>query len=163
MKARPRHAENTVASLLSDFYKEIDMKPVERIPVIGRTGPDITLNEFQLVVDVKSRKAIPPKYVAFKKQYAYDFHYMIIPLHNLAEIRRKGFAPYSMAQVIAMNSKMIDGYWTHMDEWTQAHCPDGITAVVLHRPNLPYGNACLVISEQDRRRFLCRMMSEEPK
>ena len=35
------------------------MDPVERLPVIGRTGPDITMNKLALAVDIKSRLEVP--------------------------------------------------------------------------------------------------------
>jgi len=48
-----------VAKRLTAFFVSINMDPVERLPVIGRTGPDITMNQLGLVVDVKSRLEVP--------------------------------------------------------------------------------------------------------
>ena len=59
MKARPRRAEREVARHLSSFFEALGLPAVERIPVLGRTGPDITWNEFKLIVDVKSRLSVP--------------------------------------------------------------------------------------------------------
>ena len=64
MKATPRKAEREIALVFSQFFSDIGMSPVERIPILGRTGPDITINEANLVIDVKSRKSVPVKMTA---------------------------------------------------------------------------------------------------
>ncbi len=56
MKARPRCVERSVAEALSSILNT----PVERIPVLGRTGPDLTYHPpLNLIVDVKSRINVP--------------------------------------------------------------------------------------------------------
>jgi hypothetical protein len=50
---------------------------------------------------------------------------------------------------IAKDSVTVNRWLAHMDEWTQAHEPWGISALVLHRPQLPYGESLLVISLSD--------------
>jgi hypothetical protein len=45
-----------------------------------------------------------------------------------------------------------------MDEWTRANEPDGISAIVLHRPQMPIGHSTVVISLQDRSK-LCHRLS----
>ena len=59
MKARPRAVENRIAEALNVHFEYLGLAPVERIPVLGRTGPDLTTNEMNLVVDVKSRLEVP--------------------------------------------------------------------------------------------------------
>ena len=59
MKARPRSVERKVAAFLSRYFVQLGLSPVERIPVLGRSGPDITSNEWGLVIDVKSRLEVP--------------------------------------------------------------------------------------------------------
>ena len=71
MKARPRSVENRVANMLNDVFAAMDCS-VQRIPVLGRSGPDISLNELQLVVDVKSRLEVP-KALFFPLAHPFQF------------------------------------------------------------------------------------------
>lgn len=59
MKRRPRRVEQKVAEHLTAFFAHLGLPEVKRIPVLGRTGPDIEINEFGLIVDVKSRQSVP--------------------------------------------------------------------------------------------------------
>ena len=59
MKARPRRAENRVADELNKWFMQQGFSPIQRIPIIGRTGPDYTFNELELVIDEKSRLEVP--------------------------------------------------------------------------------------------------------
>ena len=59
MKARPRSVENEVAKYLSRKFAALELDPVERVPVLGRAGPDVSINQSQLAIDVKSRKEVP--------------------------------------------------------------------------------------------------------
>jgi hypothetical protein len=59
MKARPRAVEREAAACLSDILSPLGLTPIKRVPVIGRTGPDLTINESLLAIDVKSRCELP--------------------------------------------------------------------------------------------------------
>ena len=158
MKPRPRAVENRVAAYLTDLFVQAGMSPVERIPVLGRTGPDISLNELKLVVDVKSRLECPKTY--FCGTVCFDFEHWIIPLAQIP-----AFLDYPDSQplegefphkYLSYTSALVRGYWSHMDEWTRQYEPDGITAIVMHRPKMPVGRAVLIISKEDKRRFTTR-------
>jgi len=145
MKPRPRRVEREVAALLSNFFLFIGYPPVERIPVLGRIGPDISLNELSLVVDVKSRIEVPVG-AFFDHVVSYRDLYYAVPLSKLSDLL------ISEGEVVPFKSKQVDAWYAHMDEWTQNHQPDGISALVLHRPKLPYGRAMLIL--KNRRRFV---------
>ena len=48
-----------MAEHLTAFFNSLGLREVHRIPVLGRTGPDIEINEFGLIIDVKSRLSVP--------------------------------------------------------------------------------------------------------
>ena len=62
MKARPRRVENRVAEVLTEKFRAMGVDCLyERIPVLGREGPDLTWeknNPLGLAIDVKSRLEI---------------------------------------------------------------------------------------------------------
>jgi hypothetical protein len=140
MKARPRAVERSVAKYLSDLMPHLT--PIQRIPVLGRTGPDLTTNELGLVVDVKSRLSVPAAYFSQIE----DERFRIIPLWNLPYATGECDAPFS--------SKVVGQWYDHMDEWRRRHRPTGFTALILHRPRMPYGEAVLILSKSDHRRFI---------
>ena len=140
MKARPRRIENRVAEILSAQFEASGMAPVERIPVLGRRGPDLTWNEMKLIVDVKSRKACPKSFIhegLFRHQ-----NLLACPLSNLAALN-------ALPMGDLPPSKQVNDWFNHMHEWTKEEQPDGITTIVLHLPGLPVGRSALVIHEND--------------
>lgn len=147
MKQRPRRAENRVAEILSDFFLNNSLLPVERIPVLGRTGPDLTVNEVNLIVDVKSRKSCPKgTFKAVEKTgKACNPHTAAFELDRLQEALVEGRGLFMSLK----ESKMVTGWLEHMHEWTKENAPDGISAIVLHRPGLPYGKSVLVVFKSD--------------
>ena len=153
MKARPRSVENRVADALNDHFKTLAVSPVERIPVLGRTGPDISLNELGLVVDVKSRKEIS-KTVFFPLICPFYFDGLLgVRLANLDTLWKdegRGARP----PFLDFSSKMIRDYLDHMEEWTKTHAKDGVSCVVLHRPEMPIGSSVAVIYQTSRRRLI---------
>lgn len=150
MKARPRSVENRVAEAMSLHYRELGLKDVERIPVLGRTGPDLTINEMKLVVDVKSRKEIS-KVIFFPLNWSFSFDSMVgVRLANLPLL----WSEMCPAVPLDFRSKTIQDYLAHMEEWTHESEPDGISCIVLHRPEMPIGGAVAVIYSNSRRRLI---------
>jgi len=147
MKARPRRVEREIAALLSEKFTAIGMRPVVRIAVLGRTGPDITLNEFNLVVDVKSRLQVPAGYIVSEPTQFGDL--IAVPMSEINQL----FNPSCQGKV----SVTVEHWFAHMNEWTQENAPGGITALVLHKPKLPYGKSILIIHKNSKENFLCRM------
>lgn len=151
MKARPRSVEREVAKHLTDFFLTIGCSPVERIPILGRTGPDITINEFKLVIDVKSRLEVPKMYF-IHDDFILDFPdgLLGVRLENMHLLA----APLTKIRCSNFSSVLVRRWYDHMNEWTQEEVPDGINALVLHRPKMPIGKSLLIISKLNRRRFI---------
>lgn len=150
MKARPRSIERKVAEALNAHFAPLGLAPVERIPVLGRTGPDISLNALQLVIDVKSRLEVP-KAIFFPLMGPFFFDGMIaVRLANLPTLWDEEWSP----AILDYSSKTIRDYLAHMEEWTRVKCPDGISCVILHRPEMPIGASVAVIYQNSRRRLI---------
>jgi hypothetical protein len=145
MKSRPRRAENEIAEHLSEFFTTHNLSPVERIPILGRTGPDLTINESGLVIDVKSRQTCPVSYFSIMRHTgkARNEDHTAFELDHLDEM-------FTDSQYMPLRfSKMVDDWLNHMDEWTQENTEYGISAVVIHRPQMPYGGSVLVVRSSD--------------
>ena len=147
MKRRPRRIEQKVAEQLSAFYFTRGWRPVERIPVIGRTGPDIDIKESGLVIDVKSRKEVP--------QSAFFPYHEIVSFGDgeLIGVRLEDIGllwtdaqPQHGRQV----TKTVMDYWLHLDEWRIKHRPEGVTCIILHRPGRPVKATTVVIHSLQR-------------
>ena len=144
MKPRPRRAEREIAQILSEKFVQYGFDPVERIPILGRTGPDISLNEFGLVVDVKSRIEVPKGYIV---ETATLFGDLIgIPVSEMDGLDQPAAS--------GPTSKTVQRWFWHMDRWRVQHVPLGITALVLHRPKLPFGKSILIIHEGQKEDFV---------
>jgi hypothetical protein len=149
MKARPRFVERRVAEELSELFAPIGMTKVERLPVIGRTGPDIAINESELVIDVKSRKCVPT--------YLLPAAQTLVVVGSLAIFRLEELLNIPTSETTQVPSKQISDWYAHMDEWTQKHRPNGISAIILHRPRMPIGNCGVVIHYENLRRLSCNL------
>lgn len=152
MKARPRSVERKVASFLSEKFSSLGLSPVERIPVLGRTGPDVSINELGLVIDVKSRLEVPKSYFGHGgciTHYADEHHLIGVKLCDFLLL----FDISTPVEQSTARSLLVERYYAHMDEWTKEKYPSGITCLVLHRPKMPIGKSLLIISENDRRRL----------
>jgi hypothetical protein len=150
MKARPRSVERSVAEFLSNTFSDAGYSPVKRIPVLGRTGPDIEINELGYVIDVKSRKQVPK--MAFPQQYellilpARDIRLVAFRLCHLKDhLSEFGFGEEFRYRELEEGSDMVADYFFHMDEWTKENRPDGTTSLILHKPRMPIGHSAFVI------------------
>ena len=149
MKPRPRSVEREVARTLSRFFIQHNLSPVERIPVLGRTGPDLTINELGLVIDVKSRLEVPRTPFTEHPIISFDDELHLIG----ARLRDLPLLVEGEPQPIDFSSALIRRWYEHMDEWTRTNYPDGIPALVLHRPKMPIGAALLILSHENTRRL----------
>ncbi len=109
----------------------------------------MTINELQLVVDVKSRKEVP-KGIYFDHLVELD-GFLAVPLCQLGEVL------YGDPVPAEFRSKIVRDYYAHMDEWRLANFPEGITTLVLHRPKMPIGDSMFIISLKDRSK-LCQTL-----
>ena len=131
MKARPRGAENRIADELNAWFTRHNLSQIERIPVLGRAGPDYTMNELGLRLDAKSRKSIPKSYKITTSEILY-------------------FGPYRGIRLCDMHTSLR---WTGRTiepsvvivRWIKHMGPNG--GVILHWPHTPFKNAVLCMHE----------------
>ena len=117
--------ENRVAAYLSALFAGIGLSPVERIPVLGRTGPDLTINELGLVVDVKSRQACPKMY--FCGSVCFDGEYLAVPLSLLPQWTASSCQPGAPAAFLDDRAPLV-GAHARLDAgkpsgWNHRHDP----------------------------------------
>ena len=150
MKARPRRIEREAASHLSVFFQSLCLPAVERIPVLGRTGPDIEINQYELVVDVKSRLSVPMGMEVRRGYVSYGQGKWIgTRLDEISLIPTTPVGQYLYVQSFVSTQRWLD----HMDKWTQAEMPDGITSLILHRPGMAMKDATFLIKCEHLEKF----------
>ena len=157
MKARPRRAERKVAVHFSKIFASLGYGPVERIPVLGRTGPDISINEMGLVIDVKSRLEVPKRYMTNCLTLCGEL--LCMPLSLLSFAASSGDDGSFLMTPLLLRvpaCKTVDDYYDHMQKWTLVHRPADITCLVLHRPAMPFGQAMFIIHYSQREEFASR-------
>ena len=144
MKARPRGVENKIATRLTSHFVKMGMSPVKRIPVLGRAGPDIDVNESGLAIDVKSRKEVPLRNYNFAGK-------RIVRVGEMLAVKMSDF-PLVFSDLPASEelkeTKTVRDYLEHMAEW--AYENECIPAIVLHRPGTRINNAVFIIYARDR-------------
>ncbi len=146
MKRRPRRIESEVARYITLFSQKRGCSPVERIPVLGRTGPDISINELGLVVDVKSRKKIPKSFGLKPGEILRtDDGLLAVRLDELDLL----YGNHDVTKEIPA-SKVVRRWLDHMDEWRQEHEVNGVSVIVLHRPGTHVSRAPFVIYRSER-------------
>ena len=143
MKARPRRAENRIAEELNAWFARHNLSPIERIPVLGRKGPDYTYNELKLNLDAKSRKSIPKSHIISEPEifYAYTMNiyrgiepggkYIGIRLCDLE------FIPFAYPTSYVIKPSIV------VDRWIEKMEPNG--GIILHWPRTPFKDAVWVM------------------
>ena len=164
MKPVPREAENRAAVMLNEYlFTPLGLPNVQRQPVIGRTGPDVTLNEFKLVVDSKSRKRVPICIWGEKRKRITTYPRLVWMMINdvllAVPMNRITWINEEPGIVFHSETKEIQDYYNHMDAWRKEECSDGITALALRRPGMGGNMTLFVIGlnqvELFRERYLC--------
>jgi hypothetical protein len=156
MSKRFKRVEREIAKRLSAFFVSRGYPPVERIPVPGRSGPDIAVHAFGLVVDVKSRITVPMGVILNEGDIT-DFGGKLVGV-RMDELGRITNPIYRRAKLY----KSVWNWWQHIDVWRRAEVPDGIAAIVLHRPRLIYDRATIIIQQKDIPTFKERAHGKRP-
>ena len=118
---------------------------IERIPVLGREGPDLTFpNVLSLAVDVKSRKSVPitPFYLVGQSPAAFLGDLAMIRLGQLHQAYPHT-EPWPSGDYA---SKMISDWHCHIDKWAQSADDFGVGGLVLHRPGMRISQSLLVFA-----------------
>lgn len=187
---RWKSVERAVAAelnrVLSDAGK---FSPIERIPLLGRDGPDVTINETGLVINVKSRKVIPDYLFPKANNILYSGKIMIFRLNELPTL----FNGEPKEACLIFNPKMglsstnhwgqLQEWYAEMDAWTQqlkihttttimrnsrmpvdkwtsAFKQNCISAIILHRPRMPIGHCGVAIHFDNLRRLSCNLTTK---
>jgi hypothetical protein len=145
MKRRPRRVEQKIAEIISAFSSLYGYSEVRRIPVLGREGPDIETNELGLVIDVKSRLEVPKLFLLSPGEFAaYPSGLIAVRLDEIELLST------SKPNIERTGSVIVQRWFDHMHAWKVDNQPDGITALVLHRPGRDYAASALVIHSNER-------------
>lgn len=150
--SRWKGVERRVAAALNAALSGAgEFKPVERIPLLGREGPDLTVNETGLVINVKSRAEIPQRLFPDNGRILQIGKLFCFRLENIARIHD---LPVSAA---TGSWQRLTDWWLRMDRWTRECQPEGITCIIIHRPRMPVGHAGVVIHHTDLWRLSCQI------
>jgi hypothetical protein len=157
-RANTRHrwkaVERGIADALNKELSDVgNFTPIERIPLLVREGPDLTVNESGLVINVKSRMNIHPRLIAEPYQILSCGDLVIFRLSELP-----CFHTFLMDPTPVDASKMLMDWWSLMEKWTREfESQRGISAIILHRPRMPYGDAGIAIHFNDLQRLQCQI------
>jgi hypothetical protein len=152
MKRRPRRIEQMVAERLTSHFATMNMSPVERIPVLGRTGPDITINESKLAIDVKSRQAVPICNYAVRNGKIQEdpLGLLFVKLKDFPLIYSDDLSTSKLLSPSVAVREWLD----HMAEWSRGDDQgNSVPAIVIHRPGTWVDSAVFVIYAGDRLRL----------
>lgn len=152
MKPRPRSVEREVSDLLSEIYIRHGYSPVKRIPILGRTGPDIEINETRFVIDVKSRIAVPQSHLLDKGEIGIFGDYVGV---RLGELDQESFKSR-----LVRPSLIVLAWLEHMEAWTKEYLSGGISVLILHRPNKKIANATFIV-KSERWSDVCKIIQTQ--
>jgi hypothetical protein len=156
MKARPRRVEREIAKYISEmFLKELDLPSVQRIPVLGREGPDMEIWPFfNVAADVKSRKSNPVGYKLEPDEIG-NWYKTGLPHVEHVGVRLESmhllFGIENMPVRDRRPSKTVYGWLCHMRDWCEEEEGFSIPAIILHWPQHPIKHSTVLIFREDRR------------
>jgi len=142
--------EKKIAEELNKYFSKIGMKNVERIPILGRNGPDLTVNESGLLIDVKHRLT-NPKYLQLEDKQVAQVGSSLLMV-KVKDI--KLLAETEKIDIILRGSRIVRGYYDHKYSHSRQkrYMPNGdvIPCNILQYPNCKYQDSVIIISKSDR-------------
>jgi hypothetical protein len=153
-----KRVETKVAFELSKYFETVGMGKVKRIPILGRDGPDISVNESDLVIDVKHRQSNPKYLKITRKEIMRIGNYLLaVRIKDLALLAETNKKPATTVK----GSRIVKGYLDHMKNHTR-RLPNGeIPCVVLHYPNQKISDSILIIFNEDRSKLYERISTSK--
>jgi hypothetical protein len=162
-------AEREIAKILTKQLSDIGMDfLIKRIPILGRTGPDLTFpNPMHLVIDVKSRLEVPVG--LFKcivpgqwrwidaREHRLSGPFPLYWICQLKDFKRamKGTLPNpntidQTAYSVQWRSVVVERWLRHISKWARLHLDERgrqeqFGALILRRPRMPYGKSVVLI------------------
>ena len=154
---RWKAVERKVADMLNKQFSDIgNFTAIERIPLLGREGPDLTVNESGLVINVKSRLEISRSLFPKPSEMLFCGDLVIFRLAEIGCLYSALMDPTPVD-----SSRMLTDWWELMEKWRKHNEPErGVSAIILHRPRLPYGDAAVAIHFNDLRRLQCQLKTQ---
>src|SRR5512144_3154633 len=114
-RERWKSVERNVASQLNALLSDVgNFTPIERIPLLGREGPDLTINEVGLVINVKSRAIIPPRLFPQAKQLLHISDLVCFRMEDLCRV-----SSFPILAAATPSWKKLKDWWEFMDKWTK--------------------------------------------
>lgn len=155
-RARWKDVERRVATQLNAVLSDVGkFAPIERIPLLGREGPDLTVNELGLVINVKSRQAIPERLFPCRNEIIFTGDLICFRLEEFAGMTGRGWINADWTP--ARPWKQLADWYLWMDKWTKQYRRECVTSIIIHRPRMPIGHAGVVITQNDLRRLSCQI------
>jgi hypothetical protein len=146
MSSRWKNVERRVAAFLSE--KLSDVGEFQRIPILGREGPDLTVNESGLVINVKSRKVIPDR---FMPRLGSLFGVGDLVCFSISAIHVAG--SFNFTEDLKPWKK-LQLWYDRMEEWTATQPGTLTSCIILHKPHMPIGKSGVVIHKNHLERII---------
>jgi hypothetical protein len=151
MKPRPRSVERRAAELLSAvLYTPLGLAPAQRIPVLGKEGPDIQINELGLAVDVKSRLQVPSSFLLGPKDDIVDYP-SFIAVRLVDVYKFLDTFPYHARRIALTQSITVERWMVHMAGWCEGK--SYIPILILHKPGMLVGKSSFVFRKVDLKKL----------
>lgn len=133
---------------MTEHFSEMGLSSVERIPVTGREGPDVSVNESKIAIDVKSRQCVPVCFSPNGDKICQSLNgFFLVHLDQF----KKLYTDEEPQASLAFPSIQAEKWFDHMKTWADQY--GAIPALVLHRPGTKIDHAVFVISIKDRKRL----------
>lgn len=158
MKEVPRRAENRVAEALNQYlFTPLGLPEVKRMPITGRTGPDVSWNDYKIIIDGKSRREVPK--CIFVSAFLEPTWIIVNNALVAVPIIKPEWLLDEPVKKSYVWTKLVGCYYDHMEEWTRDNCPDGITALALRKPGMHATSTIFVVGKRQidlfRERYQC--------
>jgi hypothetical protein len=149
-KSTWKTVEKKIAEEINKYFTSVGMNPIERIPILGRDGPDLTVNESGLLIDVKHRISNPKLFQFEDGRVAQSGKFLLAVKIKDIKLLAEG----KDIDIMLKSSRVVRKYYEHMRDHSKKkkYLPDGnvIPCIILHYPGCKYEDSVLIIDKNDR-------------